>query len=266
MAENRRKIQRTGAVEMIARVLTNFVLCARLLTAQEVSKVEYACPEDDLQDFGLICSEDEPCRVFLELAAVEASGATAFLTGNLHTDQTTLFGILLASEDGGKTWTEPAKRLRSSMLDQIQFADFQHGWISGVKLEPLPRDPFLLATADGGKTWRSRPMFEDTRFGSIQQFWFDSAQTGELILDRSQGSTKSYEFYDTQTGGDTWNIKEATNKQPRLTKARPRENPTWRLRADAAAKAYRVEKRTATASGERWETIASFSVLAGECK
>src|SRR5947207_984041 len=126
----------------VGRVLTSAVMFACLLAAQEISKVEYACPEDDVRDFGLTCSEDEPCPVFLELAAVEASGSTAFLSGNLHTDQTTLFGILLATEDGGKTWTEPAKRLRSASLDQIQFADFQHGWVSGVKLEPLPRDPF----------------------------------------------------------------------------------------------------------------------------
>ena len=251
---------------IIVRIPIATLACACLLPAQTASTFEYTCPEDDVRDFGLTCSEEEPCRVFLELAAAEASGTTVFLTGNLHTDQTTLYGILLSSEDGGKTWTEPAKRLRSSALEQIQFADFAHGWVGGVKLEPLPRDPFLLATSDGGKTWRERPMFEDARYGSIQQFWFDSAQTGELIFDRSQGSTKSYELYDTQTAGDTWNIKEATNKQPRLTKARARDNSSLRLRTDAAAKAYRVEKRTATPAGERWETIATFGVLAGECK
>ena len=241
-------------------------LCALALGAQEVQKLEYACPEDDIRDFGLTCSEAEPCRVFLELSGVDASGSTVFLSGNLHTDQTTLFGILLSTDDGGQTWTEPAKRLRSATLEEIQFADLQHGWVSGVKLEPLPRDPFLLATSDGGKTWRVRPMFEDARFGSIQQFWFDSAKSGELILDRSQGSTKSYEMYGSMTGGDTWEIKEATRTQPKLAKARPRESGTWRLRVDAPAKAQRVEKRTFTANGERWETIASFSVIAADCK
>src|SRR5262249_27507184 len=148
---------------------------------------------------------------------------------NLHTDQTTLFGLLLSSEDGGKTWTEPAKRFKSASLDQIQFTDLQHGWISGVKLEPLPRDPFFLATIDGGKTWRNHPMFEETRFGSILQFTFDSAQSGELILDRSQGANKNYEVYGSMTGGDTWEIKESTRTLPKLAKPRA-TNSTWRLR------------------------------------
>ena len=47
--------------------------------------------------------------------------------------------ILLASDDGGKTWTEPVPRLRAAALDQIQFIDLQTGWISGQNL-----------SADGG--------------------------------------------------------------------------------------------------------------------
>jgi len=54
----------------------------------------------------LTCSEDEPCDVFLELASVEGVGSTIFAAGNLHTVTTTLYGVLLASGDGGKTWTK----------------------------------------------------------------------------------------------------------------------------------------------------------------
>ena len=242
-----------------------FIACSGLV-AQEASSFSYACTEDDVREFGLTCADDEPCPVFLELAEVEAAGSTLILTGNLHTQTTTMWGLLLVSDDGGKTWLEPAKRLKTAALEHIQFSGLSHGWVSGVMIEPLPRNPFFLATTDGGKTWRRYTMFEDTHFGSVQQFWFESDKTGELVLDGSQGSTKRYEHYSTETGGDTWDVKEVTKIQPRLTKARPRENSTWRIRVDSTAKAYRIEQRVAQVSGLVWQTVASMPVIVGECK
>ena len=238
------------------------LVAGSLAAAQSSQKLEYACPPEDIDAFGLTCSATDPCPVFLELASVEALGARLFLTGNLHTEVTTLYGLLLASEDGGKTWTEPFKRIRAAALEQIQFVGLEHGWVGGVKLEPLPRDPFLLATSDGGKIWREIPVFEETRYGSILQFWFDSAKSGELIFDRSQGSTKRYELYSTMTGGDSWDVKEVTTKQPALSKAQSRSNPTWRLRPDSRSKTYHVEQRT----NAGWETLATFAVQVADCQ
>jgi hypothetical protein len=247
------------------------LLVARLLGAADPVRVEYQCSDDDAQAFGLDCSEEQPCPVFLELAAVDALGSRLFVTGNLHMQNLTLYGVLLISDDGGQTWTEPdlahtgqkPGRLRAAELDQIQFADLRSGWISGVMLEPLPRDPFLLATTDAGATWRKQPLFEETRFGSIQQFWFTSPQTGELIVDRSQGASTSYERYETNTGGDSWTIAEVNKNPLRMNKPRPPSTPTWRLRVDAVTKTYHLERRTAA---QTWENIAVFSVSAGECK
>ena len=130
-----------------------------LLAAEDPVRVDYACPAADIDKFGLTCSENEPCEVFWELAGAEGVGSTIFAAGNLHTVTTTLYGVLLASEDGGKTWSEPTQRIEGAVLDQVQFPDFQHGWASGVMEEPLARDPFFLVTTDGGKTWRRRPLF-----------------------------------------------------------------------------------------------------------
>jgi hypothetical protein len=234
-----------------------------LLAAQNAIGLEYTCPPADVDKFGLTCSEEEPCDVFLELVSAEGVGSTIFAAGNLHTVTTTLYSVLLMSGDGGKTWTEPTPRIEGAVLDQVQFPDFQHGWASGVMEEPLARDPFFLVTTDGGKNWRSRPLFNETHYGSIQQFWFDSGKTGQLILERAEGRASVSEIYETSNGGDTWTIKEAGAKNPKLANAPSKENATWRIRTDAASKTNRIERRTA---GGGWENIASFPVRAGVCK
>jgi hypothetical protein len=244
-------------------LLLLFLALPILLAAEDPVRVDYVCSADDIDKFGLTCSEDEPCDVFLELASAEGVGSSVFAAGNLHTVATTLYGVLLMSGDGGKTWTEPNPRIQGAVLDQVQFADSQHGWASGVTEEPLARDPFLLVTADGGKTWRRRPLFNETHYGSIQQFWFDSTKTGELILDRTHGSASVYEIYETANGGDTWTIKEAGSKNPVLARAPAKDSAAWRVRADAASKTNRIERRTARGA---WEMVASFAVRAGVCK
>lgn len=250
-------------VAVRSRLLVSLLLVPIILAAEDATRVEYACTADDVDKFGLICSEAEPCEVFLELASAEGVGSTIFAAGNLHTLNTTLYGVLLMSPDGGKTWTEPNPRIPAADLDEVQFPDFQHGWVSGVMVEPLARDPFFLVSADGGKTWRSRPVFNETHYGSIQQFWFDSAKSGQLILERAQGSGSTFEIYETANGGDTWPIKESGTKNPKLAKAPARDSLTWRVRTDAATKTNRIERRTARGG---WEVVASFAVRAGSCK
>jgi hypothetical protein len=237
------------------------ILCS-MLTAQSAIRVPYTCTLADLDAFGLTCTPEEPCPVYAELVSVEALGGRLFVTGNLHTVSATLYGLLLQSDDGGKTWTEPVKRDRWTAFEQIQFADLEHGWVSGVTIQPLPKDPFLLITSNAGTTWRARPLFEESRYGSIQQFWFENAKTGELIVDRSQGANQRYERYETQGGGDSWEAKEVSNKPIKLLSAKPRENPTWRLRTDPASKTFRVEQRTS----DGWSLSASFEIHVGDCK
>lgn len=238
------------------------LLCTVTLLAQEPVRVGYACPPEDLDSFGLACSDEDPCAVYLDLSSVEVLGAGTFITGNLHTESTTLYSVLLMSEDAGKTWTEPYQRVRSAALEQIQFVDSQHGWVGGEILEPLPRDPFLLLTSDGGTTWRESPLFEESRFGSIARFWFDSPTTGELIFDRSQGKTARYELYETMTGGENWMIEELSDAPLQLKKAPPKTDAAWRVRADAATKTYRVER----AAAGSWEAVASFIIHVVDCK
>jgi hypothetical protein len=224
-------------------------------------RVAYECTAADTQAAGLGCSEDDPCPVYIELANVEAVGGKIFVTGNLHTPMVTLDSILLASEDAGGTWTEPHPRIHSSGLDQIQFIDFQNGWISGANLQGAPRDPFLLSTTDGGKTWRERPIFEESRVAAIERFWFDSPEHGMLLIDARLDNGK-HELYETQTGGESWALQPASAEPSRSAKEKQPGALAWRARTDAATHSYVIEK----SENSRWQKVASFLVSIAICK
>lgn len=224
--------------------------------------IESSCNEDVIQALGLGCTRDEPCPIFLELSGLEVAGNSVILSGNIHTDIITVDSILLGSEDGGKTWTEPHARLRQGVLEQIQFIDFQNGWVAGQIMQTFARDPFLLITNDGGKSWRRRAMFDDARPGSIEYFHFTSKNQGTLVLDRSKSGDPNvkYESFESSTGGSSWTIREVSKSIIKPKRPLP-GNGDWRLRADAALKAYRVEKR----AGNAWQTVASFTIKMKDC-
>jgi photosystem II stability/assembly factor-like uncharacterized protein len=244
------------------------LVLASLLSAQTAlensgkpMRVLYECAAADTQAAGLGCSEEDPCPVYIELANVEAVAGKIFVTGNLHTPTATLDSILLASEDGGSMWTEPHPRARSSGLDQIQFIDFQNGWISGANLQGAPRDPFLLITTDGGKTWRERPIFEETRVAAIERFWFDSPQHGILLID-ARLDNGDHELYETRTGGKSWVIQQNSAESARFPKEKQPGASAWRVRTDGATHSYVIEK----SEHNRWQKIASFLVNIASCK
>ncbi len=194
---------------------------------------------------------------------MESTGIRIFAAGNIHTANATLFTILLGTEDNGLTWREVHDRVRGAGLDHIQFAGVDTGWTSGLSFSPLPQDPFLLQTTDGGKTWRSHAIFNETRFGSIQQFFFEDKTTGSLVIDHGAGSGEDrYELFETNDGGDTWNIRETNVKSIAIKRAPLTPNSDWRVRADAATKSYQLEHR----QGQRWISLAAFAVNVGACK
>lgn len=220
------------------------------------------CRPELLSAAGLACTEDDPCPLYLELTGAELLGTRVLAAGNLHTSSTTLESVLLASEDGGVTWTEPHPRIPQASLDHIQFVGFERGWIAGQTLLALPREPFFLITSDGGRTWRKQTIFSEPRVGTIDYFRFSTGTQGTMIIDRLQAAENGirYEEYVSETGGDTWTLRQASAKAP----VKPRESgeSALRIRADAATRVLRLEKR----AGSGWQLLSSFSVAAGECR
>lgn len=235
------------------------LLCLLPLLAQPPVHVDYSCPVEDIESFGLTCSEDRPCPIFFEVSAVESFGSVLFVAGDIHTATTTLYGVLLSTDDGGASWSESIPRLRSTAFEQFQFIG-DHGWLSGQQLEPLPKDPFFLLTIDGGKSWRQRPLFEETRFGSIAQFWFDSPTSGELIFDDSVGKAINQELHSTMTGGESWDLKQKSTKPLHLKTARA--NAVWSVSAAPGSSTYLIEH---IASGKK-QSVARFLIHIGDCK
>jgi len=237
------------------------LLLSLVIGLRAESPIAYDCPPKDIEIFGLNCTDEEPCPVLLELTAAEAAGNRILVTGNLHTRNTTLFSLLLASDDNGLTWAEPTPRIRNAALEQIEFWDPQTGWISGESIDPLARNPFLLLTADGGHTWRQKPLSEDEKFGTIAQFHFDSKTNGELVVDAGQGNAVRQELYASMTGGESWELKEVSNKPLRLKGSRLPNQSGWRVRADSTHGAYLLER----GAGRSWEMVASFPIHVADC-
>ncbi len=226
--------------------------------------IPFACTEEDMEWAGMTCSEEQPCPVYLELSAVENLGNRLIALGNIHNETTTLDSLILLSEDAGATWREPYERMRGVGVDHIQFLDFQNGWISGETLVPVSRDPFLLITSDGGKNWRLRPVVADGIGGGIQQFHFDSATNGALVLDRMQSSESSrYQLYETPNGGETWMIRRTSERPLEIPRAaQAPADSDWRIHADARSKSFAIEKR----KDDHWSAVANFLVQIGVCK
>jgi hypothetical protein len=231
-------------------------------------RVPFACTEDDLQMAGLLCTDSDPCPIYLELNAITSAGKKLFLAGDLHAASASLASILIGSDDGGATWKEPSARVRAADLDEIQFYDLEHGWAAGETQYPLLRDPFFLVTTDGGLSWRQRPVTEEGGPGSIQRFWFDSAQHGELIVDAGRSAPSGrYISYESQTGGESWMVRGTSGQLPKIKLAPASvENPDYRIRADKTSNALHIEKRLGGDHGDKWEPVAAFLIEVANCK
>jgi hypothetical protein len=227
-------------------------------------RVGYECAEEDLQWAGMSCSEGEPCPIYLELNAVVANGRKILAAGNLHSTSATLNSLLLESDDSGATWKEPVPRLRGAAVEQLQFYDPLHAWAAGETQYPLPRDPFVLLTTDGGALWSEKPVGEEGNAGSVQRFWFDTAEHGELIIDAGKtASGGRYLSYESETSGASWLPRGADDRLPALRRAPAAvEDPDWRIRTAKDGKAWQIEKR----EGDGWGAVASFLIDVANCK
>ncbi len=227
-------------------------------------KAPLECRADGFEAAGIICSEEEPCRLFLELTAVDAAGPRILVGGNVHTTSATVSSLVLMSEDAGSTWHEPVRRFPAAGIEGIQFLNERQAWMAVQPHAQLATDPYLLATTDAGANWQPQPIWsEEGRAGLLQLFYFQNKDHGFVLIDRSGAVSGSgrYEFYETLTGGSTWILRESSAR-PIQPKGPPRRPPDWRLREDSKLKTYELERRV----GDAWQRMANFATDVGVCK
>ena len=59
---------------------------------------------------------------------------------------------------------------------------------------------------------------------AIERFWFDTPANGTLLIDASLDNGK-HELYETNNGGESWNIEQTTADPARAFKDKPRVCP-----------------------------------------
>ncbi len=231
--------------------------------AGERMEILAGCKPEALGAMGMVCSAASPCEMSLELTAAREAGDNLVVIGDVYATSATVESIVLRSGDGGETWTEAADRIAGAALDELQFADGEHGWIVGRDIVGGSQQPFLLATSDGGKSWNRRDIEEDEDYrGSVLQLRFDSPEHGFLIVERPAGLGDPYEMRETFNGGRSWSLRQVTAERPALPGSRRRiPEPGVRVRAEAAEDLYVVEQKM----GDSWQSIGSFQGSAGIC-
>lgn len=217
--------------------------------------LSYTCSDEDLEWAGLSC-DASPCPIFVELSHAYGQAKTVLITGDLHAAAATLYSLLLRTDDGGHTWTEPFTRIRGAELDGVQMFDAQYAWIGGQMMQPIALDPFFLLTADGGKSWRRVPLFDEGTPGSILQFRFDSREHGLVLLDLGGGPNR-FQIYETNTGGAAWELHGQFARAPKFAGYAESE---WRVKAEP--KLFRLEHQEEGG----WRPFASFALNAAQCR
>ena len=170
-------------------------------------------------------------------------------------------GTFGRTTDGGKTWTAGTV----PDADKLDFRDVEaFGEATAYLLSAGPgEDSRIYKTTDGGKSWVRKPVSEEARSGALEAFWFESRDSGTLLIDliRPNETGARHERYVTMTGGDSWSLEEVSAKTLGLKRGPPRD-PPWRVRADAKSHGFVLERNLGT--GE-WEITARFPIEVGSC-
>jgi len=161
------------------------------------------------------------------LALHPVSIQEAFICGNLLLPDGSPEGLIMRSEDGGKSWTRmgfEVHDLTRVSFQTIYYTDRLRGWVGGIRITPDGRTlPFVFRTEDGGNHWREHPLLMDQSnlVTEIHSLSFTADETGTVIVQSTDPETfkLTETWYGTTDGGETWEVldeKFRTDPLPRL--------------------------------------------------
>ena len=149
-------------------------------------------------DLCVWTAQSHPIQEGARLAAIAFPTAmVGYAVGVIRGESETPF--MLATADGGDTWTEVSLPLTEGTLLDIFFLDEQIGWVVGATSD----DGLVLKTTDGGASW------EVTRVHD-EPLYFKRVVFLDLLRGFALGFIKIRDNYysvvwETQDGGATWN-------------------------------------------------------------
>jgi photosystem II stability/assembly factor-like uncharacterized protein len=114
-------------------------------------------------------------------------------------------GVLLATADGGATWTARTVPDGIGRLSRLAVIDESHGWAAGTTLDGRPA---IVATSDGGATWAAQTLpdgiraLRDVAFVDTERGWAVGALPVPPEAEPAQADPGV--IITTSDGGVTW--------------------------------------------------------------
>ncbi len=225
------------------------------------------CRIERLEYAGMICTQDQPCRLLLDFTAIDAAGDFVVLAGEIHTAEATLESVVLTSSDAGESWTEAAERVAAAGIEAVEIVEGVHVWAAGQQGDTATVEkPFTLYSDDAGETWSLRKLgtYDEPVRGVVLEFRFDAPQHGYMVLEKLTSTGDPFELRETFNGGRSWGIRQITADRPKIPGGRflkPAEE-LWRFREESGD--WVIERRSDAEPGG-WSIATRFAVELEAC-
>lgn len=158
------------------------------------------------------------------LALHAVSEQEVFVCGDLLLPDGAPEGLILRSEDGGRSWTRAgfeAHDLRNVTFHCVFFGDRLRGWLGGIRVTPEGRtEPFVFRTQDGGNHWRAHvlPIDAGELVTEVHSVNFTGDETGTVVV--QSADPVNFKITETWFGssdaGFTWEVLDDRFRSPPL--------------------------------------------------
>lgn len=175
----------------------------RLIAVGRVGGPTACIVSDDLGETWNHLSLPESCAMALDVHFFDMDRGFIASASDKNVQDST--ALVLATEDGGKTWSEVYRGTRTFELTwKMSFPTKDVGFVTIQSYNPDSSQSkrFVLKTEDSGKTWKELPLVDDFK---VREF-------GIAFVDPNRGwvGAMPHGFY-TEDGGVTWQKEEFGN-------------------------------------------------------
>lgn len=175
----------------------------RLIAVGRVGGPTASIYSDDLGETWKHMALPESCAMVLDVHFLDADRGFLACASDKNVQDST--AMILATEDGGKSWQEVYKGTRTFELTwKMSFPTKEIGFVSVQSYNPDPMltKRYVLKTVDGGKSWNEQLLVDDFK---VREF-------GIAFIDEKRGWVGATPHgFVTEDGGLTWQKEEFGN-------------------------------------------------------